>query len=179
MDGSGMALAPLGVMLVPLGFVLHLAAIMQRGREYAGDQVEPDAKYFRNLLTASLAGAVLALGGFLALANSPAHSGVDYGSTHLILALLAAGVTVGFFSLRVAGAGPGEADLANVISISYMGLYYLLFAALSFYMGRSQEIHDAEGMSILGPFVLFGIMAVSILLNYWDYRRVMDASGTG
>jgi hypothetical protein len=179
MDGSGMALAPLGVMLVPLGFLLHLAATMQRGREYAEGRVESDdPRYFRNLLTASVAGAVLALGGFLALANSPAHPGVDYGSTHLILAILAAGVTAGFFAFSVAGGGRGEADLANIISITYMALYYLLFGALSFYMGKSQEIHDAEGMTILGPFVLFGIMVVSVLFNFWDYRRAPKASST-
>jgi hypothetical protein len=50
-------------------------------------------------------------------------------------------------------------------------LFYLLFGAVSFYIGKSEQIHKVEYASTIVPVIMALILAVNSLFDFWDYNR--------
>jgi len=66
----------------------------------------------------------------------------DYSSVLTILSLLAAGIIAEFFVFSHGQAAHDEKFFPNAIAICFMGLFYLLFGAVSFYIGKGKVIKE-------------------------------------
>ncbi len=151
------------------GFTLQFVAILIRAIAYRNQNFAVNWKYA--LLTLlSINGCVLTLVGFIVLAHSPAQIGVDYSVILTVLSLISAGIISGFFTFSYQEAGKNDKYFPNIISVCFTLLFYLLFGAVSFYIGKSEEIHKAEYASTIVPIIMALILAVNTLFDFWDYN---------
>lgn len=116
-------------------------------------------------------GSVIGFIGFLRLAHLPVDSSqIDYSQILTVLSLLATAVITGFFSWSFTESAKDENFIVTAISVCFIGLFYLLFSAISFYMGQSENIHNAPYAAILVPIIMWLLLTVNTLLDFWDYR---------
>ncbi len=153
-----------------IGFVLQFAAILIRAIVYRNQYFVMNWKY--TLLTLlSIVGCVLAFLGFSTFAHAPAQIGVDYSVILTVLSLISAGIIAGFFSFTYQEAGKNDKYFPNLISAVFALLFYLLFGAVSFYIGKSEQIHKVEYASTIVPVIMALILAANSLFDFWDYNR--------
>lgn len=157
--------------LVMLGFVLTSLGILLREGLYKTREIPMTRKY-GGLLGLCIGGSVAALLGFFQLASTSANSNTDYSQMLTILSILAAGITTGYFTFSYGDVGEDEHILATAIALVFVALFYLTFAAISFYMGKSEIIHSTEGANLIGPLIMWLILMGNVLYDFWDYREV-------
>jgi len=160
----------MGVVLVLGGFGLCLVVLVVRARMYDNKEPELNWKYYYTFLTLCIVATFIAFLGFNILASGPAGPEADYSSVLTILSMLAAGTVAGFFVFSHGEKGHRERFFPNAIAICFMGLFYLLFAGVAFYIGKSASVHAAERASVLVPFIMWVILVVNTLFDFWDYR---------
>ena len=152
-----------------LGFILQLLAVAIRATVYRNQHFTLSWSYaFLTIL--SIIGCVFAFVGFTIFAHAAVHPGVDYGIILTVLALLSAGIIAGFFTFSYQEAGNNDKCFPNFISIGFTLLFYLLFGAVSFYIGKSEQIHKVEYASTIVPIIMALILAVNSLFDFWDYN---------
>lgn len=157
------------MLLVAAGFGLCLSVLLIRAIIYKKD--ESEWKCYYCFLALCIVASFIAFLGFNKLASAPTGTGADYSSVLTILSLLAAGIIAGFFVFSHTERAHNEKFFPNAIAICFMGLFYLLFGAVSFYIGKSEDIHIAERITILIPFIMWVILVVNTLFDFWDYRE--------
>ncbi len=165
-----MTYVTLGVALCLLGFMLCLAAVAVRAERYPDRCVRELRPRYSSLLILSLIGNSIAFFGFRSLVSAPGSSGADYSTVLSILSLLATGVITGNFVFSYRKQAEDEAFLVNLISIWFMALFYLLFGAISFYMGQDHKVHGAPGIAMIAPLIMSMILVANALFDFWDYR---------
>jgi hypothetical protein len=158
------------VYFVIAGFCLSLLAVLLRAFLYQTRDIKLGRKYYI-LLLLSVLGTIFAGVGLLQLTHVEINEGVDYSHILTVLSLLAAGIITGYFTFTYQDAAEDERFLPTAISICFVLLFYLVFAAISFYMGKSKQIHSAEGAIILGPVIMWALLLANAFYDFWDYRE--------
>ena len=160
------------MILLAFAFALCSTAFLIRAYSFPTREVElrGDGRYWF-LIVLSLIGSSIAFFGFRELANAPANASADYTSVLTILSLLAAGVIAGYYGFTFWEAAEDEYAVSNAISIGFTLLFYFLFGAVSFYMGKSENIHSAENIATIFPLIMSLILAVNAVYDFWDYRK--------
>ena len=150
------------------GFILALSAISLRAALYPGRKISQCGLYY-GLMALALAGTIFAAAGFACLIHSPIEAqGADYSQIVVMLALLAAAVLVGFFGYKPSGKG---AVMQTVASASFMALLYFIFGAISYYLGKGANTHQAPEVAGIVSFTLWLILAVNAVRDFADYRE--------
>ena len=150
------------------GFIIQSVAVVIRAKLYNNRRFHLDKKY-ACLTSFSIIGCLFALIGFFLLSHADAHCGVDYNIILTVLALLSAGIISGFFTFSYQYSGDNDRWFPNLISVGFSLLFYLLFGAVSFYTGKSQNIHSIEYASTIVPIIMAIILVVNTLFDFWDY----------
>lgn len=154
---------------VAAGFALSLIAVLFR-LAYGTRNIKLDRKYYA-LLLISLIGTFLAFSGFRQLAGVPINETVDYSQILTVLSLLAAGIITGYFTFTYEQSAPDERFLPTALSTCFALLFYLVFGAISFYMGKSKQIHSTEGANTVGPLIMWVLLLANSFHDFWDYRK--------
>lgn len=157
------------MLLVAFGFALSLLAVLLRLR-YKTRKIVLDRKYYL-LLALSVAGTVLAFIGFLLLARVPVNETVDYSQILTVLSLLAAGIITGYFTFTYEQSAGDELALTTALSSGFAFLFYFTFGSISFYMGKSKQIHSTECANIIGPVIMWVLLLANSFHDFWDYRK--------
>ena len=162
--------------LVALGFALSLVAFILRGlrprRNWGLD------RQYYGLLGLSVFGSVLAFIGFLRFSHGTPNTG-DYSQFLTVLALLASGIISGYFNFTFDQAAEDEKFFPSALSICFILLFYLVFTAISFYIGKSNKIHDVEGANIIAPLIMLILLVAIAVREFWDYRKYDRDSASG
>jgi hypothetical protein len=155
---------------VGTGILLALLSMVLRATLYPGREISLDRKYYA-LLCISLTGSVFGLLGFFHLSQEPIDSsGIDYSQILTVLSLLAAAIITGYFTFTYTEAASDERLLPSAISACFVLLFYLVFGALSFYMGKSAHIHNAPYSAYIGSAIMWVLLVANALCDFWDYR---------
>jgi NADH:ubiquinone oxidoreductase subunit 2 (subunit N) len=154
---------------VAVGFALSLIAVLLR-LAYGTRNIKLDRKYY-TLLLISLIGTFLAFSGFRQLAGVAINETVDYSQILTVLSLLAAGIITGYFTFTYEQSAPDERFLPTALSTCFALLFYLVFGAISFYMGKSKDIHSTEGANTVGPLIMWVLLLANSFHDFWDYRK--------
>ncbi len=129
-----------------------------------------DWRYYA-LLLLSLFGTLVAYLGFRQLAGVPVNEMVDYSQILTVLSLLAAGIITGYFTFTYEQSAADERFLPTALSTCFALLFYLVFGAISFYMGKSKQIHSTEGANTVGPIIMWVLLLANSFHDFWDYRK--------
>lgn len=155
---------------VIVGLILALISTILRATLYKNRKIPIDAKSY-TILCLSLLGGIIGAIGFFQLAQTPIDtSGVDYSQILTVLSLLAAAIVTGFFTFTFTEAADDELLLPSAISGCFVVLFYLVFAAISFYMGKSSHIHNAQYATSIVPSIMWVLLVANSLYDFWDYR---------
>jgi len=158
------------MLLVAFGFALSLLAVLWR-LTYRTRYIDLDFKYYF-LLLVSVLGTFLAFLGFRELASGAINeTNLDYSQILTVLSLLAAGIITGYFTFTYEQSAEDERPLTTALSSGFAFLFYFTFASISFYMGKSKQIHGAEGANIVGPIIMWVLLLANSLHDFWDYRK--------
>jgi len=114
---------------------------------------------------------IIAYWGFWTLASGPADESVNYGSILSVLSLLSAGVIAGNFAFTHQEAASDETVIVTIIASCLISLFYMLFASVCFYSGKSIDIQSAPGAAVLIPTIVFVILLVNTFYEFWDFRE--------
>lgn len=157
--------------LIAFALSLSLISIILRPIVYKSRSI-PLNKYYYFILGISLIGTIAGLAGFkqLSEASVDKDSGIDYSQILTVLSLLAAAVITGFFTFSYTEAASDEWFLPSAISACFSILFYVIFGALSFYMGKSSHVHNAPYANFIGSVVMWMLLVVNALFDFWDYR---------
>jgi hypothetical protein len=155
--------------LVAFGFGLSLTAVLLR-ITYRTRNINLDRKYYA-LLLISVIGTFVAYLGFRQLAAVAVNEAVDYSQILTVLSLLAAGIITGYFTFTYEQSAPDERFLPTALSTCFAVLFYLVFGAISFYMGKSKQIHSTEGANTVGPIIMWVLLLANSFHDFWDYRK--------
>ncbi len=60
--------------------------------------------------------------------------------------------------------------MPTLISVCFVIMFYLVFGAISFYMGRDKGIHDIEFITPLGTIIMWMLLAANVGYDFLDYR---------
>ena len=125
---------------------------------------------YGSLICLSLIGSVCGLVGFLDLSSLPVDTqSTDYSQILTVLSLLATAVISGFFAWSFTDSVVEEIWLVTAVSACFYVLFYLLFGAISFYIGKSPSIHNAQYATTISAVIMWLILVVNVLLDFWDY----------
>ena len=160
--------------LIITSTLLSLGAIFSRRFLYK-TQKEAQRPSFWWLMYVSLLGNILGAVAFYQLSTLPVVEGFDYSKILTVLSLLAAAVIAGFLAWSFMDAAKDEIMITTFISICFTSLFYALFFALSFYIGKSKYTHYAEFAPLICSLIMWIIMMVNTLIDFWDYRAVSEA----
>ena len=119
-------------------------------------------------------GNALAFFGLSSLASGPATPKVEYSSVLGVLSLLSAGAFAGFCAVEYERARENESGLLNFLSVLFMTLFYLLFSAICYYIGKSENMHQVEAVSYVIPIIMAILLEVNTVIDIWDYRKPAD-----
>jgi hypothetical protein len=164
---GGFALVLIGCLFGVLAVVLRAIVFRKDGRKITFGW------WYYLLITMAMFGTVLAALGFFLLISDLPNAGKTvpaYSSAIGILSILAAGVTAGFFSFTYNNVGEKEIVLPTLISACFVIMFYLVFGAISFYMGRDKGIHDIEYITPLGTIIMWMLLAANVAYDFLDYR---------
>ncbi|HEV7645805.1 MAG TPA: hypothetical protein VGO50_17835 [Pyrinomonadaceae bacterium] len=171
-----------GFALVLVGCFFGVAAIVARaivfrkdGRKIQFEKASSKWWYYLCATLAMFGTGLAALGFFLLISDTPyvqtaGKAAPAYSSAIGILSILAAGVTAGFFSFTYNNVGGKEVVLPTLISVCFVIMFYLVFGAISFYMGRDKGIHDIEFITPLGTIIMWLLLAANVGYDFLDYR---------
>ena len=95
---------------------------------------------------------------------------MDYSQILTVLSLLAAAIITGFFTFTFTEAAPDKHLMPSAISSCFVVLFYLVFAAISFYMGKSGHIHNAPYATCVVPMIMWVLLVANVVYDFWDYR---------
>ena len=155
---------------VIIGLTLALLSTLLRATLYNNREIPLNRKYY-GLMCLSLAGSIFGVIGFFQLAQTAIDtSGVDYSQILTVLSLLAAAIVTGFFTFTFTEAASDELLMPSAISACFTILFYLAFAAISFYMGKSSHIHNAPYAMFVVPTIMWVLLVANSLYDFWDYR---------
>ena len=154
---------------VVFGFLLSLVAVLLR-LVYGTRRIPLDGKYY-GLLLISVIGTFLAYLGFRELASVAVNESVDYSQILTVLSLLAAGIITGYFTFTYEQSAADERFLLSLLSTCFALLFYLTFGSISFYMGKSKQIHSTEGANTVGPLIMWALLLANSFHDFWDYRK--------
>jgi hypothetical protein len=157
------------MLLVALGFGLSVIAVLLR-LTYRTRKIKLDYKYYI-LLLISVIGTFLAYLGFRQLAAVAVNEMVDYSQILTVLSLLAAAIITGYFTFTYEQSAADELFLPTALSTSFVLLFYLVFGSISFYMGKSKQIHTTEGANTVGPLIMWVLLVANSFHDFWDYRK--------
>jgi hypothetical protein len=160
---------------VGAGFFLSLIAFILRGLKARIDW-GLDCKYY-SLLGLSVLGSVLAFIGFLKFSHGIPDK-VDYTQTLTVMALLTSGIIAGYFNFTFDQAADDEKFFPSALSICFILLFHLVFAAISFYIGKSERIHEVEGANVIAPLIMLILLVAIAVREFWDYRKGPAAGGS-
>lgn len=166
-----------GLALVFVGMIVAVVAIILRAFFFRKSRHFEFGWHYYLCISMSMFGTVLAaLGYFLLITESPVgtapptNTTSDYSPILSVLSILAAGITAGFFAFSYNDMGNEEIILPTLLSICFVILFYVVFGALSLYMGRSRQVHFAEYVSVFGPLIMWMLLAANVAYDYLDYR---------
>jgi len=155
---------------VIFGLALALLSTILRATLYKNRKIPLNRKYYL-LLCLSLVGGIVGAIGFFQLAQTPIDtSAVDYSQILTVLSLLAAAIVTGFFTFTFTEAADDEILFPSAISGCFVILFYLVFAAICFFMGKSGHIHNAPYAIIIVPTIMWLLLIANTLYDFWDYR---------
>lgn len=157
------------MLLVVLGFGLSLTAVLLR-LTYGTRKIKLDYWYY-SLLLVSVVGTLVAYLGFRELASVVVNEAVDYSQILTVLSLLAAGIITGYFTFTYEQSAADERFLPTALSTLFALLFYLTFGSISFYMGKSKQIHSTEGANTVGPIIMWVLLLANSFHDFWDYRK--------
>jgi hypothetical protein len=163
------------MVLVLAGMFFAVLAIVMRAIVFRKSRrIEFGWQYYL-LLMSALFGTMLGAAGFYMLTGTSINAGttssaVDYSQILGILSLLTAGITAGFFSFSYNNTDTEEIVLPTILSVSFTVLFYLLFAAISFYMGKSKFVHNVEYADVFGPLIMWFLLVANMAYDFLDYR---------
>ena len=179
--GPSTMFTAIGFAIALLGLVFSLFSIIWRSIRYKDGKVAPnDRFYWLWLMGLATVGCILGtIGFFLIVQTSIDSSGVDYSQILTVLSLLAAAVVVGWFTFTYAQALEDEAQITTAISCCFFILFYIIFAAISFYMGRSSHVHKAPYTTCIVPIIMGLLLLTNTLFDFWDYRKSSYSSNKG
>jgi hypothetical protein len=169
---GGFALVLVGCLFGVLAIVLRAFVFKKDGRKIQFEKASSKWWYYLLITMAMFGTALAALGFFLLISDTPNTSKIapSYSSAIGILSILAAGVTAGFFSFTYNNVGGEEVALPTLISVCFVIMFYLVFGAISFYMGRDKGIHDIEFITPLGTIIMWLLLAANVGYDFLDYR---------
>lgn len=156
--------------LVIIGFSLAFLAIILRAVILQTRKTKLDLKYYA-FLSLSVIGSVIAGFGFSQLAQTEVNENFDYSQILTVISLLAAGIITGNFTFTYEEMAEDEIFITTLISICFTFLFYFVFAAISFYMGKSKQIHSVEGAVLIGPIIMWALLLANALYDFWDFRK--------
>jgi hypothetical protein len=157
------------MLLVALGFGLSVVAVLLR-LTYGTRRIKLNLKYY-TLLLISITGTFLAYLGFKRLAAVAVNEAVDYSQILTVLSLLAAAIITGYFTFTYEQSAADERFLPTALSTLFVLLFYLVFGSISFYMGKSKQIHTTEGANTVGPLIMWVLLLANSFHDFWDYRK--------
>ena len=155
--------------LVAAGFALSFLAVLLR-LAYRTRFIKLGPKYYA-LLFISVIGTFVAYLGFKQLTGEAVNEAVDYSEILTVLSLLAAGIITGYFTFTYEQSAEEERFLPTALSTCFALLFYLTFGAISFYMGKSKQIHSTEGANSVGPVIMWVLLLANSFHDFWDYRK--------
>jgi xanthine/uracil permease len=154
-----------------IGLILGFGSVILRTILFTSRKITLDKKYY-GLIGLSLLGSAVGSWGYHDLISGNVDTATDYSQILSVLSLLAAGIIAGFFTFTFTQAADDERVLTSLISGCFVVLFYTVFAALSYYMGKSAHIHNAAYTSFVGPFIMGLLLVGNTLFDFWDYREV-------
>ncbi len=155
-----------------MGLILALLSSILRAVKYKVRETPMNLQYYW-LLSLSLIGSIVGAFGFSQLAQTSIDpSSVDYSQILTVLSLLAAAIITGFFTFTFTEAASDERLIPTAISCCFVVLFYLVFAAISFYMGKSSNIHNAPYARFFVIAIMWVLLVANHLYDFWDYRYV-------
>jgi hypothetical protein len=158
------------IYVVLIGLILGFGSVILRTILFTSRKITLDKKYY-GLIGLSLLGSAVGSWGYHDLISGNVDTATDYSQILSVLSLLAAGIITGFFTFTFTHAAEDERVLASAISACFVLLFYIVFAALSFYMGKSPHIHRAAYSNIVGPLIMWLLLVANTLFDFWDYRE--------
>jgi hypothetical protein len=89
-----------------------------------------------------------------------------------VLSFLSAGAVAGFWGIEYQNADDDETHLLNIISALFVILFYVLFTAICFYIGKSTEMQNTPGASWVVPGIMVLLLEINAVIDIWDYRKL-------
>jgi hypothetical protein len=170
--------------LVILGWGFSLISIGLRGI-YLKDRNFPlSCPMFRICLGLSILGNIVAFLGFHFIAagyGKPGYCDIAdntaYSDALTVLSLLSAGAFAGFCAVEYDKARKDEYNLLNIISLLFISLFYVLFTAICYYIGKSPQTNRMECLSWIVPIAMLLLLLVFVVIDIWDYRDPKNCHG--
>ena len=162
----------LGIVLVSLGLIISLIVLILRACIIPRPiRTNRQRQCFKVLLSYSVFAVAVASIGFILLAKGPDEGHSNDTSILTILALLSVGIIAGFFefSYRMTHTERLHRFLSNAVAICFNVLFYLLFGAVSYYIGRSTDVENFKTATFIIPTIMGIILLGNTFFDYWDY----------
>jgi len=162
----------LGSILVALGGTLAFVAVLCRFGFYAQSRIIKFGwKYYLCILMSFLGTILAAIGFYLLVTQTPINAKQDYSQILGVLSLLAAGIITGFFTFSYVNVSDDEVILPTCISCCFVVLFYLVFLAISYYVGRSSATHNIENVEGVVPGIMWLLLVANMIYDFLDYRK--------
>ena len=158
-----------------ISYGINVLLIITRGMIFKSRDFKIDAKW-QVLILASLLANIIAFFGFQDLLNTMfvEEESENYATILTVLSLLSSGIIAGNFAFSYQDSANDEGFLTNAISIVFISLFYLLFASVNYYSGKSIDIKKIDGLIYILPTIMTLILIANTLYNYWDYRETEE-----
>jgi hypothetical protein len=153
-----------------IGLIVSLMALFLRDSCLPRD-FELCSCRFRMCLGLPLSANLVAVLGFHGLANGSGTPNGDQRAILEVLSLLSAGAVAGFWGIEYGEAHCDETHLLNIISALFVILFYSLFIAICFYIGKSTEMQKTPGASWVVPGIMALLLEINAVIDIWDYRK--------
>jgi purine-cytosine permease-like protein len=170
---------PWSITLVILGFLMTAIALVFRDRFFG----EKEQRWYNwnkreiwacvvlwilGSTIAALGWALLAHGGQGEACENVTEAG--YADVLTVLSLLAAGAIAGWCAVEYQEFDPSETHLLNVIAGLFVAVFYVLFTAICYYLGKNPRTRDVQGIHWVIPLTMWLILLVFALIDIADYR---------
>ncbi len=160
-----------GLILVIIGGFLAVAGIMCRFAFFLESRDIPFTWKYYLCIGLSFLGTIPATVGFYLLTQIPVNSIQDYSQILTVLSILATGIITAFFTFSYANLKGDEVALPTLLSVCFVILFYFVFFAISFYIGKSKLIHNNENVEVFVPWIMWILLVANMMYDFMDYRR--------